>query len=330
MDKRSTRRRSQKASASPQDVAEYSIRLASRLTGLPPDTLRVWERRYGFPNPRRTDHGTRTYSRDEVQALQLIVRVLKVGYRPGEVVGKSRRELERLLGATMVAAPEPEPTSSLDALFRAIVRDDVVALRMELQRAALALGPRKFITHFAYPASVRIGDAWQKGALEVRHEHLFSASLSRLLHVMISAFDESQQGVRVLLATLPNENHGLGLDMIGLYLAAHGMVPRVLGIDTPPEQIARAALAYDCNVVGVSVTGASSIDEAQAHLRVLLRELPKRMGLWVGGAGARHLRLDPRERAKVSTISDFASLDAAMAMRSGAATRSPAQGSQLK
>ena len=292
---------------------EYSIRLASRMTGLPPDTLRVWERRYGFPKPRRSEGGSRVYQREDVLALKLIVRAIELGYRPGEIVGKPRRELESLLrdaatAETAVGPPRPTP----ERVLRALLRDDVVGLRAEMSRAASILGPRKFVAEFAHPASVRVGEAWAAGSLEVRHEHVFTASLSRQLHVMLSAIDENVHGARVLLATLPNESHGLALDMIALYLAAQGMVPRVVGVDTPPEQIAAAAVAYDCDVVGLSMTASFNAKEAQVQLRSLLKALPRRTRLWIGGAGARHLHLEAKERSVVTTVSDFSALDAAM------------------
>ncbi|MFO0664093.1 MAG: cobalamin-dependent protein [Polyangiaceae bacterium] len=315
MDKPRTRRRSSGSRNVSGEVSEYSIRLVSRLTNLPPDTLRVWERRYGFPTPKRTPGGSRVYSRAELLMLSLIVRVLDAGYRPGEVVGKSRRELERLLRSLEVVE-EPRGTqpgdAALDQLLRTMVRDDVVSLRAELVRAATRLGPKRFVTELAHPACVRVGEGWRRGDLEVRHEHLFTFSLARQLHVMLAAFDEVIRGPRVLLATLPGESHGLGLDMIALYLAAHGVEPRVLGIDSPPEEIAAAATSSACDVVGLSITASSDPNATYAHVRGLRSALPRRVRLWLGGAGARSLKLDAKERASVSTISDFSSLDSAI------------------
>ena len=74
-----------------------SIRVVSRLTAIEPDTLRMWERRYGFPKPARQESGNRAYTASDVEVLLLIRRALTQGYRPGEVVHRSADELERLL-----------------------------------------------------------------------------------------------------------------------------------------------------------------------------------------------------------------------------------------
>ena len=46
-----------------------SIAAVERDCGLPKDTLRVWERRYGFPNPLRDRHDERLYPADQVATL---------------------------------------------------------------------------------------------------------------------------------------------------------------------------------------------------------------------------------------------------------------------
>ena len=63
-----------------------SIAAVERDTGLSKDTLRVWERRYGFPLPHRDALGERSYPFDQVERLRTIKRLLDAGHRPGRVV----------------------------------------------------------------------------------------------------------------------------------------------------------------------------------------------------------------------------------------------------
>ena len=145
----------------PQTGARYSIRVTSRLTSIEIDTLRVWERRYGFPHPERTSGGSRVYSEADVEVLRLIRRALEHGYRPGEVVGKSREELVQLVIVTSQAAPAPSksPTPTVPSLLATVAREDVTALRGELRQAATDLGPKGFLVEVAHPLSVRVGDS---------------------------------------------------------------------------------------------------------------------------------------------------------------------------
>ena len=73
-----------------------SIAGVERDTGLAKDTLRVWERRYGFPQPGRDAFGERAYTLSEVEKLRVIKRLLDQGHRPGRIVALPIEELQRL------------------------------------------------------------------------------------------------------------------------------------------------------------------------------------------------------------------------------------------
>ncbi len=290
----------------------YSIRVASRLTGIPADTLRMWERRYGFPRPERTGGGSRTYTDEDIELLHLLSRAMKAGYRPGEIVGKSRSEIEDIL--TQVAPVRPEPLvegalPTVRGLIQHLLADDTEALATEMRRAALRLGSKRFVTEIAHPFTIEVGVMWEAGKLEVRHEHLASEVLSTLLRLLLSTSEDGLARPVVLLATLPGEQHGLGLEMVALYLASKRATPRLLGVNTPRDQIVKAARALGADVVGLTITPTSDIDVAATDIQWMLSELPRRVEIWAGGEAASRLALsDPG----LKTIASFAALDAAL------------------
>jgi methylmalonyl-CoA mutase cobalamin-binding subunit len=135
---------------------------------------------------------------------------------------------------------------------------------------------------------------------------------------LLSAYDDRAGSPVVLLATLSEEQHGLGLDMVALYLALEGATPRLLGVNTPPDQIAEAAVALGAQVVGVSISEASDLALTEAHLRRVSSSLPSRIEIWVGGRSARKLSLrNPRIRQVVT----WQDLDEAIARVRDAADR---------
>jgi len=79
--------------ASDLTVVHLSISAVERDTGLSKDTLRVWERRYGFPNPQRDAFGERIYPLDQVDRLRVIRRLMDIGHRPGKIIGLDIAEL---------------------------------------------------------------------------------------------------------------------------------------------------------------------------------------------------------------------------------------------
>jgi len=279
-----------------------SIRVVANRTGIPADTLRVWERRYGFPKPERRPGGSRVYSEDDVARLRLLARALEAGFRPSEVVPLPFADVTRLVDASVAdapgllvatntararAAPSSGAGSPIEAALQALRTDDLVGVRAVLRAAAIALGPRAFVTDVAHPLAVRVGEQWAEGLLEVRHEHLASACLTSQLHLLLGAHDDGDRSPTVLLATLPGEPHALGLDMVAVYLAASLAAPHVLGADTPPAQITGAARAHHVDVVGLSISPAAEATAAALAVASVAETLPARTELWLGGGGAR-------------------------------------------
>ncbi len=300
----------ERAESAGRGEARYSIRVTSRLTSIELDTLRMWERRYGFPRPERTSGGSRVYSEADVEALKLIKQAMDRGYRPGEVVGKPREELTRLV---VVASHAPSHTATatptMATLLAALGRDELALLRAELRQAAVMLGPKRFLVEVAHPICIRVGELWAEGELEVRHEHMLSECLSAQLRVLRSAYEERPGAPSVLLATLPNERHGLGLAMVELYLAVSQVTPVLLGVDTPAEQIVKAARSHAVDAVGLQVTQASDLKATKSHVRWMLGELPRRVRIWIGGAGGTELGI--RDDA-VRVVGTWSELDEAI------------------
>jgi cobalamin-dependent methionine synthase I len=174
----------------------------------------------------------------------------------------------------------------------------------------MLLGPTRFLIDVAHPLIVQVGDLWADGKLEVRHEHLLTECLSGHLRVLMSSYDERPGAPRVLLATLPKERHGLGLEMVQVYLAVNQVVPILVGVETPTEQIVKAARRHVVDVVGLLVTGASDLQATAKQLRWILAELPRRVGLWIGGSAGPDLTIRDDTLRIVTTWRD---LDGAIA-----------------
>jgi DNA-binding transcriptional MerR regulator/methylmalonyl-CoA mutase cobalamin-binding subunit len=267
------------------------------MTGVDEHTLRIWERRYGFPRPLRSSGGARRYAPSDVHRLKVITRALARGFRPGEIVSQEVAALESLLAMGNAAAPAGA-RGEIDLLADALKREDINAVRDGLRQLALVLGPRRFVVEVAHPLAVRVGELWASGDLEVHQEHLASECLSTQLRVLRSFFDDTRGPVAVL-ATLPDEPHGLGLEMVALYLATGGFSPRVVGVSTPTEQIVRAARAHHAAVVGLSVLRSSNLPLAAQAARAIAADLPRGAHLWLGGSGA--AALPPVDNARVIT-----------------------------
>lgn len=273
----------------PLPMLTLSIAAVERDTGLTKDTLRVWERRYGFPQPARDAAGERAYPLDQVERLRLIKRLLDAGHRPGRVVGLERPALERLgdtlLPPTAAVPPVLDAESARDYLDT-LRAHDVPLLRDRLRGDLARLGVERFLLDVLAPLNVAVGEAWLQGRLEVFEEHAYTESAQVVLRGAIAALPPPPPAARprVLLATLPGEQHVLGLLMAEALLALHGAACVSLGAQTPVWDVVRAAAAFRSDVVALGFSGSVAPTAVVDGLRELRAKLPPSTGVWAGGA----------------------------------------------
>lgn len=281
--------------ASADDRASLSIAAVERETGLAKDTLRVWEKRYGFPKPERDSSGDRLYSSLQVQQLKLISKLLGAGMRPGKVVGLDSAQLQTMLAEKFSASSaflSNANTSSrssdpqLEKLLDAIGEFDPQALRHRLNRAQLQMGLASFVTDLVAPLTTAVGIAWAQGRFEVYEEHFFTEIITGVLRHAIDSLvpQPAMQAPKVLLTTLPQEQHGLGLLMVETLLQLEGCHCVSLGTQTPIADIIQAARAHSVDAVALSFSNVHKAAAVQASLRELRVQLPVITELWVGGA----------------------------------------------
>jgi DNA-binding transcriptional MerR regulator/methylmalonyl-CoA mutase cobalamin-binding subunit len=264
-----------------------SIAEVERDTGLSKDTLRVWERRYGFPKPRRDAFGERTYAPAQVEKLQVIKRLMDAGHRPGRIVGRSLDDLRALTETPTGSAANPDAAAreaELAALLAAVRRHDGAALQQGLAVAQARHGLRAFVMDIVAPLTGRVGESWMRGELRVFEEHLFTECVRMALHAALHALPAAAGPPRVLLATLPGEPHGLGLLMAQTLMAMEGCACLSLGVQVPLADLAEAASAWRADIVALSVTGTMKRSLLLTSLEQLRAQLPEGTALWVGGA----------------------------------------------
>jgi DNA-binding transcriptional MerR regulator len=269
------------------EISHLSIAALALETGIAKDTLRIWERRYGVPQPVRNARGERRYPAQQVARLRQVRRLLDLGMRPGQVLTLSSEELEH------AATLQPPPESSEPGLVDLIKRHDDDALRYELRARLLRDGLRRFVCESAAGMLTTVGDGWARGALEVFEEHHFSAQLDSVLREAIAQLPPGAGKPRVLLTTLPGEPHTLGLMLALALLRVEGAAGILLGAQTPQSQIVAAAEAFGTDVVALSFSEYFDPGAVRLGVRRLRQLLPPDVALWCGGRSAQRLKRPP-------------------------------------
>lgn len=293
--------------ALPPEVA-WTIGAVERDTGIPKDTLRIWERRYRFPVPGRDARGERVYSPDQVEKLRVMKRLIDRGHRPGKIVG---RGIEELLALSRPAASEPRPgDEDLAAILDLLREHRVDELRQAIARRLMRQGVAGFCQETVAPLNRLIGEAWMDGRIQIHEEHLYTEAVQRLLRQALAPTGQPGRAPRVLLSTLPGEQHGLGLLMAEAILSMEGATCLSLGTQTPAWDLARAAATDWADVVALSFSASYPAEQAIAGLAEMRSLLPGSVALWAGGENPALAR---RRIAGVLVIRDLGAIPAAVA-----------------
>ncbi len=268
-----------------------SIGAVARVTGLSADTLRVWQKRYGFPRPQRRSSGHRLYSPGDVRRLRRISEALARGHRPGHVVGLSDAKLESLLSEGLgTPSGAPSRATSVSALMPLVRLHKGPELTDALLADAGRLGPLAFLRFGVVPMLEAVGDAWSRGELGVANEHFFSERLSDVLRSLRLPYERGPAARCLVLATFSGETHGLGLQVAAFLAAVAGLEPHVVGTDTPPSEIVAAVKTRRPAAVGIGISVSTGGAESRDRLVELRRAIPPSIPILVGGAGARRSR----------------------------------------
>ena len=267
-----------------------NIAAVERDTGLTKDTLRVWERRYGFPNPDRDAFGERVYPLDQVDKLRTLRRLMDAGHRPGKVIHLPIEQLQELAAqsASMVDVPRSfgdamTEHDDLDRFLDMVRGHQVDEFRRALSQAQLRVGMERFVLEIVAPMTRLVGDLWARGEFEVFEEHLYTESMQVVMRNAIAAIPQPAGHPRILLTTIPQEPHGLGLLMAEAILSLEGCRCVSLGVQTPVWDILRAAEAHHADVVALSFSAALNPNHLLDAINELRAKLPTQIDVWAGG-----------------------------------------------
>ena len=248
----------------------------SRRSGVSPELLRAWERRYGLLEPTRSTGGLRLYSATDLDRVRAMQQHLAEGLAAAEAAALAGRAEPRADQA--VAFSPAAARRDLDASLSGFDEARAHAVLDELLSTATL---DSILSDVLIPFLRELGERWERGEITVAQEHFASSVLRGRLLGLARGWDRGI-GPRVLLSCAPGERHDLGLIAFGLALRARGFRILYLGADTPIESVAQTARAVRPHVVVISAVSAERFKEIARALRELATEYP----VYLGGAGA--------------------------------------------
>lgn len=274
----------------------------SDLTGLTPELIRAWERRYGFPTPLRTSGGHRRYRADEVEALHRAALLVRSGYRARDAVGYARRAAESGAEPTQEALDV-----SAENLAVALVAGNPAQALARLRGVELALGFEKALEERVLPSLRVVGDGWHSGRLSVAQEHTATGLVISWLGSVRAALPPVEGPLEVLIATPAGEGHAVAVWALELLLARRGIPALALGSDVPHASFESELTARHPRAMVFSVTRSNSLPEVRKVARFAQQH---GIRVFAGGPGA--VNLPAGVEGLPSTLSSAAAALASM------------------
>jgi MerR family transcriptional regulator, light-induced transcriptional regulator len=292
--------------------ALHPISVVAERTGLSPDLLRVWERRYGVVEPVRDDAGRRLYTDGDIERLRLLGQATAGGRSIGQLLELSSAALHELVRSDEAARWRPARPAAGDTEAAFVERSvgraralDAAGLEAELSRAAAVSGAERFMESVVGPLCMRIGDEWHAGRIGIAQEHMATRVVQQVMGRVIASLPVDAGAATVIVATPAGDRHEIGALLAAGTAALEGWRVMYLGADLPAADIAAAAIETRARMVALSSVYASrpSLD---AELRTLREALPGDVAVVIGGSGA--AVLDGEGIPGVTRLGDLAAL----------------------
>jgi DNA-binding transcriptional MerR regulator len=273
----------------------FNLNVVVRETGIKPDTLRAWERRYGLPNPARTDGGHRLYSERDIAIIHWLIEQQNEGLRIKHAIdlwkGIEKTGQDPLLAKPTGQPPPPRKPDILDQSSPALGE-----LRMDWINACLRFDEAKAedITNYAFALNhaetvlfevllsglAEIGEFWYRKDASVQQEHFASSLVARRLNSLISASPTPHKTGSILIGCPPGEDHTISPLTITFMLKQRGWRTIYLGANIPKEKLKETITSVKPNTV---IMTAQHLETAVSLLDVAIHLSNRNIPLGFGG-----------------------------------------------
>lgn len=262
------------------DLARGELRIGelARRTGVQPELLRAWERRYGLLRPARSTGGFRLYSAADERRVRAMQQHLARGVAAAQAARLALAEEE---AAGERERERPALADLAAQLQEALDRLDESAAHRAFDRLLSAFSLETVLGGAILPYLADLGDRWDRGDVSVAQEHFASNVLRGRLLALARGWGAGA-GPRAVLACAPGELHDLGLIAFGLALRGLGWRIAFLGPDTPFESAAETARSLEADLVVISATDPARFRPGSD----LLARLANTVRVGIAGTGA--------------------------------------------
>jgi MerR family transcriptional regulator, light-induced transcriptional regulator len=221
---------------------DFTIKDLENLSGVKAHTIRVWEQRYSFIKPQRTETNIRYYNCEELKTILNVALLAKNGFKISHIDKMELGEVSKHI--VSLSAPEARQEKLVNELIQCMVNTNLEGFENILDNQILAKGLDKTITQVVFSFLDRTGILWQTGHINAGQEHIVTNIIRQKLIVGIEGVTTHVTCDKKALLFLPEgEFHELGLLYVSYLLKRRGARVFYMGSNVPLSDVRDI---YDC------------------------------------------------------------------------------------
>jgi methanogenic corrinoid protein MtbC1 len=259
----------------------HTVKRAAELTGIAPDTLRMWERRYGVVTPSRSQGGYRLYDDGALRRLAGMKILVDSGWGAAQA---AQRVLAGDTGVDVAPAPAVKDVLGDVTTLAGIAGDfDAEALETTLDEAFRLGTFEQVVDSWLMPSLAGLGLAWRTGSVTVAGEHFVSATVQRRLATLFDAAGRRPvEEPTVVVGLARGSRHELGVLAFATALRRAGLGVVYVGSDLPPEEWVATIGSRSAAAAVLGVPSSEDVPAVRETVAMLAAEHPT-LPVYVGG-----------------------------------------------
>ncbi|MDZ4721500.1 MAG: B12-binding domain-containing protein [Roseiflexaceae bacterium] len=234
----------------------FNTKAVARDTGVPPDTFRAWERRYGVPHPQRTPGGHRLYSERDIAIIRWLRDRTEEGMNISHAVMLLTSVTDSADNSTLNNETRSLATMA-EELINALISFDAAVAERVLSEAFAIYAFEEVLLNLVQPTMIEVGERWHRGEINVASEHFATEFVRRKMASLLNVFETNTQRDTIVVGCAPAELHDIGILFASLFLVRRGWHVVYLGAQVPLADLLETAQAVKPALICLS---ASTID----------------------------------------------------------------------
>lgn len=246
----------------------FTIKELEALSGIKAHTIRIWEQRYNFLKPSRTNTNIRTYSSEELKTILTVALLNKHGYKISRI--NSMAPVQRRQEIIAISSSEAITEHLVNDLISCMIDLDGAGFETILNGHILQHDIFTTLQTLVFPFLEKTGTLWQTSRINPAHEHLATAIVRQKI---ISAIDQLplQTGTKPLFVLLlpEDEHHEMGLLLAYFLLKKQGIPVLYLGASVPLKDVTYVVNMKKPGYLYLHLTSFPSRQSLQKYLTAL-------------------------------------------------------------